>query len=300
MKNFYLVCYLFVFIVIQTIYAQPSGPTFSASYDFYPYSKLADPDAGTLLENLEVRATTIKVKASYPRPLSQVTFLINEILYDRFDMDYKNWDESAGAEIPHAHAIRYNLMVMKVLSTKWSMLASIMPGLASDFRADLSTDDFTIEAALVFILKYSYKFSLGFGLAYSRQFGEPFPVPVLALDWNNGSTMRANAILPASFEFWYAMSPRFELGLVLSGDGNEYHGDPDRYGGDNPKMKYSTLTFGPSLKYRFTETLSVLVDGGYTFLRRFEFTNEIGDTELKETLDLENAAYVRIGFQIGG
>jgi len=301
MKKVYFIGLIFVFIFTQYVSAQPLGPSFSASYDFYPYSNLKDPDIGTFQENSKIRATTIKIKASYPNPISQRTFLMHEILYDRFDMDYKNWDEvQGGPEIPHGHAIKYNLMIMHSFSEKWSMLAFITPGLASDFRSKLSTDDFTIETALVFVYKFSPNFSLGAGLAYSRQFGEPMPLPVIALDWNNGSNLKAKAIIPASLELWYMLSQRFELGLVLSGDGNEYHGDPKRYGGDNPKLKYSVFTLGPSLKYRLNESWSFLIDGGYTFQRRFEFTNDIGKLEVEENYDLKNAAYVRIGFQLGG
>ena len=301
MKEFYFVILILLFILSQGVFPQSPEPSFSASYDFYPYSNIKEPDPGTFQEDLQVRVATIKIKASYPNPISQKTFLMHEILYDRFDMDYKNWDEiQGGREIPHGHAVKYNLMIMYTFSDNWSLLAFITPGLASDFAAKLSTDDFTIETALIFIYKFSPKFSLGGGLAYSRQFGEPLPLPVLVLDWNNGSNMKARAILPANLEIWYMWNPRFELGLVLSGDGNEYHGDPGRYGGDNPKMKYSVFTMGPSLKYRLNESWSFLIDGGYTFQRRFEFTNEIGSTEVEEILDLENAGYVRIGFQLGG
>jgi len=301
MRNLFLFGLILVFCFTQLVYAQPPAPSFTASYDFYPFSNLKDPDIGTFQKDLQVRVTTIKIKASYPNPISQKTFLMHEILYDRFDMDYKNWDQTQGGrEIPHGHAIKYNLMIMYTLSQNWSLLAFITPGLASDFAAKLSTDDFTIEAVAVLIYKFSQKFSLGGGLAYSRQLGEPLPLPILALDWNNGSNMRARAILPANFEFWYMMNPRFELGLILGGDGNEYHGDPNRYGGDNPKLKYSVFTFGPSLKYRLNESWSFLIDGGYTFQRRFEFTNEIGDLEVEDNYDLKNAAYIRIGFQLGG
>lgn len=305
MKNlFYSKTFLSLILIISIVQicnAQIQGPSFSASYDFYPYSNLKEPDPGTFQDELQIRVATIKIKAAYPNLVSQRTFLMHEILYDRFDMDYVNWDEiQGGREIPHGHAVKYNLMIMHTFSDKWSLLAFITPGLASDFAAKLSKDDFTIETAIVFIYKFSPKFSLGAGLAYSRQLGEPLPLPVLALDWNNGTNMRARAILPANLEVWYMMSPRFELGLVLNGDGNEYHGDPGRYGGDNPKMKYSVFTMGPSLKYRLNESWSILIDGGYTFQRRFEFTNEFGSTEVEEILDLENAAYVRIGFQLGG
>jgi Domain of unknown function (DUF6268) len=277
------------------------GISYSASYDFFPYSNLADPNKDTFLENLKIRVATLKLKVSYPISLSKNTILINELLYDRFDMDYKNWNELQGGEnISHGHAIKYNLVIMSSFYRNWSFVGVITPGLASDFRSKLSKDDVTFEAALIFIHQFSKKFSLGGGLAYSRQFGEPLPLPVMTLDWNNGSNLFAKAILPANFEFWYLMSPILELGLVLSGDGNEYHGDPDRYGGTNPKMKYSVITLGPSLKYRLSRTFSLNIDSGYTFLRKFEFSNEISGDDYKEILDLKNAGYIRVGFNLGG
>jgi hypothetical protein len=147
---------------------------------------------------------------------------------------------------------------------------------------------------------------MGFGLAYSRQFGEPFPLPVLVLEWNNGSNIRSSAIIPSSFDLWYMISPKVELGLVLHTDGNMYHGDEDIYGGSKPRMLYSVITFGPSTQIKFTNWLNMKLDIGYTLFRRFELTNEdfvvnninIGDIE--EKYDLKNALFFKAGFQIGG
>jgi len=304
MNNKYYAYLFFVLVFFhffnENIKPQP-GPSFSASYDFFSYSNLADPDPNTFLKTLEIRVATLKLKASYPMFLSQETFLNHELLYDRFDMDYKNWNKfEGGNEIPHGHSIKYNLVIMNKFSDKWSLLAVLTPGLASDFRSKLSKDDLTIEAAVVFIHQLSKRFSLGGGLAYSRQFGKPYPLPVLALDWNNGTNLKAEAIIPASIEFWYLISSNVELGLVFTGDGNEYHGAPARYGGTNPKMSYSVLNFGPSLSYRLSKIFSLSIDGGYTFLRRFEFTNEMSGNYIKQTLDLENDSYVRIGLKFGG
>jgi len=311
------ITYIFISVILILLltdtdfsFAQP-GPSFAVSYDFFPYSNLVDPGSddqaiSQLLEDLEIRVATLRLKVSYPVVLSKETFLMHEILFDRFDMDYKNWNEPLGNKIEHGYAVKYNFMLKQMLSEKWYFMAFITPGLASDFKAKLSTDDLSFEAAVVFVRQYSQKFALGFGAAYSRQFGEPFPVPVLAIDWNNGSNMRMNAIIPSSLQFWYMMSPRIELGLVMSGDGNMYHGDEKIYGGSKPRMRYSVITAGPSLKFRLIQWLSLNIDGGYAFLRRFEFTNEdvivndvnIGDTKAK--YDLKNAAFIRAALQIGG
>ena len=63
MKKLFLIGLIVVFFFTQFVNAQP-GPSFSASYDFYPYSNLADPDAGTFFEDLEIRVATLKLNAS--------------------------------------------------------------------------------------------------------------------------------------------------------------------------------------------------------------------------------------------
>jgi len=294
---------LFVLICNQLLNAQPS---FSVSYDFFPYSDLANPDKEPINGNrnfeqdLHIRIATLRLKAGYGFTLTKdKTFLTNEFIFDRFDLDYKNWNEDqAGtkAQPAHVYALKYNLMFKHFFSQKWYILAFVTPGLASDFRTAVSWDDVSFESAIVFVRNFNPKFAAGIGLAYSRQFGEPLPIPVIALEWNNGKNMKSSIIFPVSFDFWYRINKNIDLGLVLGGDGNQYHGDPDKYGVDNPQLRYSTFTLGPSIKLRLMPFMSINVDGGYTFLRRFEFYD--GNTKSR-TLDLKNASFVRIGFSIG-
>jgi len=293
---------LFVlFISAFDLYAQP-GPSFSASYDFFPYMKLSDPDTSggaAFLKDGEIRVATLNLRASYPLVFSQGrTVLINEIAYQRFDLDFQKWQE--GATRPeHVYAVEYNLMVQHVLSKKWTLLGFLTPGLASDFKADISSDDFTIQAVLVFIRQYSQKLSIGYGAAYANTFGEPFPLPILALEWNNGKNMKLSTILPVSSEFWYRANPLLDLGLSLKVAGNQYRGDPDIYNVSIPMMRYSVGTFGPSIKFRFSKGMSIGIDSGITFLRRFEFFDNEKKKEVND-YTLKNTVFVRFNLQIGG
>lgn len=300
----YSVVYVVLFVLLigaSGLYAQP-GPSFSASYDFFPYKQLSDPDTSggaAFLEDGEMRVATLNIGASYPFVFSQGrTVLVNEFAFQRFDLDYIKWQEHA-ANPEHVYAIEYTLAVMHVLSEKWSLLGSAAPGLASDFEADLSSDDFVFQVVLVFIRKYSPKWSVGYGLAYDNTFGQPFPLPVLALEWNNGKNMKLSTILPQNFEFWYRANPLLDLGLSLKVDGNQYHGDPDVYHVDVPLMRYSVATCGPSAKFRISKGLSLGIDSGLTFLRRFEFFD--GDNEDVEIdYNLKNTGFARINLQFGG
>lgn len=138
---------------------------------------------------------------------------------------------------------------------------------------------------------------MGFGVAYSFKFGEGYPLPFLTLMWTNGSNARLDLFLPAHAELWYMPSQKVELGLAARLQGNQYHGDPGRYGVGNPQMRYSVGTVGPSAKLHLSGGVHLTMDAGMTFLRRFEFFD--GDQE-QTSLDLKNSGFIRAGIQFGG
>lgn len=287
----------------QNVNAQ-MGPTFTLSYGYFPYAKLSNPNTEPINgernfeQDLELQINAFNVQASYPIVLTpERTMLVTGVAYDRLDINYKNWNTVQGgaSKITQAQSIELNLMLMHWFSENWSMLAFVTPGLASDFEGELTMDDFSYEAAAVLIYKFSDYFSLGGGAAYSKQFGEPYPIPIIAFEWNNGSNLKANAILPINMELWYIMSTSIEMGIVLAGDGNQYHGDPDIYGTDNPQLRYSLLTLGPAALFKLTGWLNMRINTGYTLLRRFEFFD--GDAKAA-SYDLNNVPFAKVGFEL--
>ena len=196
-------------------------------------------------------------------------------------------------------AVEYSATLTHGLSERWTLMAIAKPGIASDFEGDVGRDDLTFQVVAVFIRGYGARFQVGYGAAWANTFGQPFPLPVLAVNWNNGSNLKVSSILPSNLECWYAPSPRLELGLGVSVDGNQYHGDPDIYGVDNPLLRYSVGSVGPSVNYHLSRQMTVGVQTGMTFLRRFKFFD--GDNEEDvDDISLKNTGYVRIQLQIKG
>ena len=289
---------MLLFGMTNGVHSQP-GPSFSVSYSYFPHEEFDDPEV-ELLKDVEVGITRLNFSASFPQVFSQGrTVLVHEISYRRDEIDYKNWGAELGEEpdMKHLHAIQYTLTLRHGLSQKWYMLAMVTPGLASDFEADISSDDLTSETAVVFVRQFSERWSLGFGAAISNQFGEPLPLPVLAYEWSNGSNLRANGILPGTLEFWYLPNPKLELGLAVGGDGNQYHGDPDIYGVDNPLMRFSDITVAPSARIHLSKAVHLNVEGGFVPFRRFELYD--GD-EKQISYDLKPGGFIKAGFRIGG
>lgn len=291
---------LLVLLASQAEAAAQSGPTFSVAYDFFPASNLSDPELGTFEENLKIRIGTFYADFSFaPAVFSEgKTIFVGSLSYHRFDLDYENWvDEQGGTKVENAQGVEFTAVLIRQISERWNLTTVVTPGLHSDFGGDRTSDEFNVDAAVIFGVQKSERLNLGFGVAYSFKYGEGIPIPLLSLEWDNGSRLRADLLLPARAELWYKPDGKLELGLAAKLAGNQYHGDPARYSAENPQMRYSVGTFGPSAKLHLSEKVHLTADAGVTFLRRFEFFD--GDDEVN-SLDLRNSGMIRVGLQIGG
>ncbi|UCC44705.1 MAG: hypothetical protein JSU65_01895 [Candidatus Zixiibacteriota bacterium] len=291
-----------VLVVIGASPAQAQqGPSVSISYDVIPFQKMDDPIVNTITDSdttyfndPRVRLRKLRATFSYPVAFAQgKTVLVNNFSYQLIEFDYKNWDYP----LKRLHAASYTLMLQQRLSQKWSMWALGTPSIASDLEAEVSEDDFNIEIVGVFIRHFSQQLSVGAGVAYTTQFGSGEWVPILAFDWNNGKNLMVRAIIPTSLEFWYRPGPRVDLGLIVSGDGNSYRGDPEIYGVEDPELRYTMMTVGPAAKIHLTKLLQLNIEAGLIGLHRFEFYD--GNVE-SGSYDLKLSQYLRIGLRVAG
>jgi len=277
-----------------------SGPSLSVSYDLLPYQDFDDPVIDsvvgtdtTFLAHPQAQLRKLRASLSYPIVLfKDRTVLVNELSYQLIEFEYRE----LVYPLRRLHSASYTLMLQHRLSQKWSVWALGTPSLASDLKAEVSENDFNFQAAAIAIHHFSDRFSLGLGAAYTTQFGSGEVLPILALDWNNGKNLMAKAILPASLEFWYRPGAALDLGLLVSGDGNNFRGDPEIYQVADPELRYTMLTIGPAAKIRLAKYVRLNVEGGITGLHRFEFFD--GDTEMS-SYDLKPSQYARIGLTLG-
>lgn len=280
-------------IILGNSLAQ-AGPSGSISYDFLPYQGIDEPiemDDGTTVDDAQVRLSKLRATFTYPVVFSEGrTVMVNEVSYQLIEFKYRK----TTSLLERLHSASYTLMLQHGLSEKWSVLALVTPSLASDLKADVSEDDFSFQAAAVFIRHFSERFSIGLGAAYSTQFGSAAPLPVLTFDWNSGKNLTAKAILPTSLEFWYSPSQRVDLGLLVSGDGNNFCFDPDIYPVANPELRYTMLTVGPVARINLSKHVCLNVETGIIGLHRFEFYD--GDNEIVSN-DLKPSQYFRLGLQ---
>ncbi len=290
-----------------TSLAQP-GPSYSVAYDVYPYSHLSmkDPTPEQLVMEdffnaMQIQVSNIYLNYSYPIIRSQGrTIIINELSYHRFDLDYKDWDVNIVPEdeqIAHATGIDYNLMVIRNLNERWTLLTMFTPGIASDLEDDLVADDFHLQVVAAFIRTYSERLQLGYGLAYSTLFGQPYPVPVVQIKWNNGAKLYVESLLPANLDIRYMLNEKAILGFSFSIKGNQYHGAESIYGPGNPQLRYSVGNLVPSLRLALSEKINLDLQTGLTVGRRLEFFD--GNDKV-QSFNMKSSAILRLGLTYGG
>ena len=305
--SIFITALIIVIVVESTSYAQP-GPSYSVAYDVYPYSHLTmnDPTQEQVglkdfFDTIQIQVSNIYFNYSYPIIRSQGrTIIINELNYHRFDLEYKDWDTDlvpAEEQIANATGIDYNLIIMRGLNEKWTLLTMFTPGIASDLEDDLVADDFHLQVVVAFIRAHSEKLQLGYGLAYSTLFGEPFPLPVIQIKWNNGAKLYVESLLPSNLDIRYMMNKRAMLGFSFLIKGNQYHGAESKYDANNPQLNYSVGNIVPSLRLVLSEKLNLDISTGITLFRRLEFFD---GKDKVQSFNMKSSAILRAGLSYGG
>jgi hypothetical protein len=298
-KNNFVIIQILVLILLLII---PGNSGFaqqvfgaSVEYGLFPYVKLANPNSDT--KDLEIHADIKTVGLAFPLVLQGGKILIlNQLNYRRVDFSFKKLPERS-RRVDQIQSVNYTFFMIDSLSEKWSLVAMLTPGLASDFEADeITSDDFTLQAVFGYIRKYSPNFQLGFGLAYMRDFGRPTPLPFIYFDWNNGDRLSATGLLPTDMSLTYKVNPKIDLLLTMKFLGDRHHGNPDRYNVKNPQMEYSEGTISPAMQVHLTDWLHIKVEAGYAFYRNFEFLD--GDKKA-QSFDMEPTFYYGANLVLG-
>lgn len=102
---------------------------------------------------------------------------------------------------------------------------------------------------------------LGAGLGYT--FGIAFPYPVGIVQWDINDRLALNALLPFFATLSFEASDMLDLGVKAQVDFRGHHGDPDRYGVDNPQLSYLNIKAGPYVQVNVGECAHFNFEGGY-------------------------------------
>jgi hypothetical protein len=245
----------------------PPMPSVSAGYTFFPYRTLER--AGTGERIGQVRVTTQQVSASRPIVANEGrTRLDLSLAYQRLQFDYRDMAHP----LDSAQAVSATAFLRQKLTDEWGVILVAAPGYADDFEGPASLDAVT----LTFVGAGSYRFSdrleVGLGVAVHNVFGEPLPMPVASVDWTIADRLWFKSILPLNAELTWLPIDRLGLRASVLVNGGNYHGAESVYGANNPQLNYSAAAADLGARWFILPSLHLTIHGGYTLLRRFEFS----------------------------
>jgi hypothetical protein len=277
---------------IGAIHAQPVAGVWS-SYTYFPYAELRDRNAPA---GVRVQISSWQAGAAFPLSFADGgTVVLNRLSYEAMDIGYSGLPR-ATTTVDRVQRVSYTLFLMQALSDKWQMVAVATPGLASDFEGQISADDLSFTGVLGARYRFGERFSLGAGVAYERSFDNSLPLPFALVEWAIAPKLRLNALLPMNATVLYSPWSVLDVGIFGEMGGSRYHGDPDKFGVDNPQLDYSVASAGATAQVHVSRWALVMLKGGYAFRRRIEFLD--GGDEASR-YDLEGSWYVQGGLQLG-
>ncbi|MBW2290864.1 MAG: serine hydrolase [Deltaproteobacteria bacterium] len=270
----------------------PPMPSASFGYTYFPYAKLEDSDNKTVGK---VQITQFDASVAQTHVFNRgKTRVTGSLDYQRLEFDYRDF----GTRVPlqSVQSISLGLTLVQRLTDSWGLLLIASSGYADDFEGEASTDAVTFDLIGAATYRFSKNLEVGLGFAGTSILGEFQPLPVGSIDWQISEELSFNAILPVNAVLTWVPLDRLGLRAGFKLDGNNFHGDKDRYDVQNPQVNYSAMTAELAARWYFLPWLHVTAHGGYTINRRFEFSD--GRSNVKNgKFDLNNDGV--LGIQIG-
>ncbi|HEY6912600.1 MAG TPA: DUF6268 family outer membrane beta-barrel protein [Myxococcales bacterium] len=245
----------------------PPAPSISTGYTFFPYRTLERAATGERIG--EVRVATQQVNASYPIAANEgATRLDLSLSYQRLQFDYRGFTHP----LHSAQAVSATAFLRQKLSDPWGLILVAAPGYADDFRGPASLDAITMTFVGAGSYRFSDRLEVGLGVALQNVFGEPLPLPVAAIDWTIAESLWLKSILPINAELTWRPMEVLGLRASLLVNGGNYHGAESVYGVNNPQLNYSAAAADLGARWFILPPMHLTIHGGYTFFRRFEFS----------------------------
>jgi hypothetical protein len=259
-------------------------------YGFLPAAKFKTPPVPAL-SDVETQISQFNLAVNYPVVLSEErTFLINSVSFEMLSFTFNNVPAQFTYLGPDKlYMISYSLGFLHKFNKQWGVNLLVKPVLASDLN-NIDGDHIKIQGAGVVNYNLNENTQIGLGAAYNSDFGEPQLLPVVRLKYDNHKGFIINTTIPKSIEIIYSFSDHFDAGITGDVSGNQFRIGKEDSPSKGNSLKYSKLTLGPTLKYKITKNLSLLLTGGFMQNRIYESFDP--DKNQLRDADLENGLFV--------
>jgi len=195
----------------------------------------------------------------------------------------------------YSAAYRFGL-INPIGNKGWRYSLGLKPTLASDFeKGGVSSEDFILQASVLFSKRASENFKYGFGISYNTRFGKKQILPIFQLVYkkNNWTTF---GYLPAYLGHFYNFSSS-KLGFSINLNGNNYNFyNTNTSGLDLDNLSYSRVNIGPEYEIELTKKIKLNLNGGVTVANKLDWLNGSGDSELD--LSPENKFFFKLALKL--
>lgn len=270
-------------------------PILSAGFDFMPFAMIENPRIGTFEETIQTRIANPRVQINLPFRISPQVALVNGFMLSALVFSYDQTVIPSGVNAPdELYDLSYRAALNIGFGEGWGLTLVAQPGVASDFE-NLSRSHWKLQGGAVVTRQVNRVTRIGAGALVQNQFGEVLPLPVFRLDWHNDRA-GVEVRLPKTAAVFLIPNERWRIGLEGHVDGNKFRIGSDAAVVEDPIVKYSNITLGPSLSTRPTPSARITLAGGASLVRRFEISDG-NQTDLRD-IDLEPGLFARISIEI--
>jgi hypothetical protein len=200
-------------------------------------------------------------------------------------------------------SISVPLTLQKSFSTKYTLIASFIPELSSDFK-DIAANDMLYSGALLLKIRTSDKFSYSLGGAFSKQFFGTVLLPLVGIDWNITDKLSFSGTLPVAQKLTYRLNNKSAIGINndFGIGGGSYRLSKKMNDAYLQVQQFkTTLFYDYSISRNFTVTLS----GGYNFVQQLDLyskdqkVNWVPFNDLNKRVPLRELKQTGIALQAG-
>lgn len=287
-------------LITPNAVAQPGGPggpdgpdgpqnSFALSEVSATYSFSSDGDIGRNGKIGSAEISQYEFEASFSLPAPDTWTFSSALSWKRYEFDL-----TGAVPLPEElEEIGINFMAMKDLSKAigpgWSAMAMLSPSFSSD-SGKISGDSFNLMGIAMIGKEVSPTLSWNVGIIGMTR-GDMKVFPMLGLRWSFAPKWDLEFGFPNT-GVSYKLSDALTLNVGARFHGGTYYiSKAPAAGLGHTYLDYQEIRFGLSAEYQVSPHLSVVVDGGMTADRSFDYY----DRNLK--LDGKSAGYGRLGLR---
>lgn len=254
--------------------AQPGGPggppnTFALSDVTATYSFSSDGDVERNGKVGSVGVSHYEFEASFSLPAPESWMFSSALSWKRYEFDL-----TGAVPIPEElEEIGINFMAMKDLSKEigpgWSAMAMLSPSFSSD-SGKLSGDSLNVMGFAMIGKEVSATFSWNVGLVGMSR-GDMKVIPMLGVRWGFAPDWELAVGFPdTGISYRFSEALKLKAGAKFHG-GSYYISEAPAAGLGKTYMDYQEIRLGLSAEYQVSKNLSLVIDGGTTANRTFDY-----------------------------